>query len=215
VTVETTVSYLLGGLVLTLQVAAGAWAVAVVFGLILALGRETKAPGTRWPILVTVTAMRSAPQLVVLYIFYFGLSSVGINLSPLVAAVLALGITEAAYDSEYFRAGLLTVPQAQRDAAQSIGLSQFATFRLITLPQAIPYVFPPLLNSFVGLLKAATLASAVGVDEILYRGQNLFQITGQVNEIVLIVMAIYVIFTIPLTKAIAIYERHLRARVMA
>jgi polar amino acid transport system permease protein len=196
---------------LTRELTAGAWALSVIIALLVALGHETKARGTKWPILISLTAFRSVPQLVALYIFYFGLGTV-LDIPPLVAGIAGLGLTEAAFNAEYLRAGLLTVTKEQRDAGASIGLSRLGVFRRVTLPQAIPYTVPPLLNSFVGLTKTATYASAVGVAEILYRGENVIAITGSVDTVILQIAGIYLVVTIPLTKLIQRYERHLRSR---
>ena len=70
---------------------------------------------------------------------------------------------------------------------------------------------PPLLNSFVGLLKTATLAAAVGAPEILYRGQNAMSRTGQIVLVMGLIIALYVIVTMPLTRAVAVLERRLRS----
>ncbi|HUY07905.1 MAG TPA: amino acid ABC transporter permease [Candidatus Dormibacteraeota bacterium] len=203
---------LTGGLV-TLEVATGAWAVSVTFGLLLAMLREVGVPGMRWPALVTTTALRSVPQLVVLYILYFGLGAVGINVPPLLAAIVGLGITDGAFSAEYYRASLLTVSASQRDAGYSVGLSRVATFRRVVMPQAVPYMVPPWLNSFVGLLKTATLASAVGVPEILYDGSNIIDQTGKIVYVMVIIILIYVVVTMPLARFVGILESRRRTTV--
>ena len=97
----------------------------------------------------------------------------------------------------------------------SLGLSRLAVLWRVVIPQAVPFVVPPLLNSFVGMLKTATLASAVGAPEILYRGQNAMQRTGQLVLVVVLIIGLYVIVTMPLTRAVALLERHARSRAHA
>jgi His/Glu/Gln/Arg/opine family amino acid ABC transporter permease subunit len=159
-----------------------------------------------------ILALRSAPQLVVLYLIYFGLGAIGIQINSVLAAILALGITDAAFTAEYYRAGFMTVPWSQREAGTSLGLSRLSVFRRVVLPQAIPFVVPPLLNAFVGMLKTATLAAAVGAPEILYRGQNEMSRTGRIVFIVIIIIGLYVIATMPLTRLVGHLEHRVRSR---
>jgi His/Glu/Gln/Arg/opine family amino acid ABC transporter permease subunit len=202
---------LVRGGVVTVEIAIGAWAVAAALGLLLAALRDLGGAAIRKLLVSVVTTLRSLPQLVVLYLLYFGLGALGMDVGSLVAAVVALGVTEAAFTAEYYRAGFLTVPDSQREAGHSLGLSALGVFRLIVVPQAIPFVVPPLLNSFVGLLKTATLAAAVGAPEVLYRGQNDMTRTGLIVPIVVVIIALYVLVTIPLARAVALLERRARA----
>ena len=198
-----------GGLV-TLQIAIGAWVVSVVLELVIALSRDKGGPFVGVPITVLVAFLRSVPQLVVLYLFYFGLGAIGIQIPSLLAAILAIGITEASFTAEYFRAGFMTVPDTQRDAGMSIGLSSLGVMRRVVIPQTIPYLVPPLLNSFVGLLKTATLASAVGAPEILYQGQLVMTQTGEIAQIAALVIALYLLVTLPLTRTVRRLESRVR-----
>jgi len=198
-----------GGLV-TLQIAIGAWLVSVILGLVIALARDKGGLFVAVPITLLVTFLRSVPQLVVLYLFYFGLGALGIQIPSLLAAILAIGITEASFTAEYYRAGFMTVPETQRDAGLSLGLSSLGVMRRVVIPQTIPYLVPPLLNSFVGLLKTATLASAVGAPEILYQGQAAMIQTGEIAPIAALVIALYLIVTLPLTRMVRRLENRVR-----
>lgn len=203
---------LLGGAQTTLVVAAGAWVLASVLAAPLAvLGFARFAPAV-WCGRVLVTILRSVPQLLVLYLLYFGLAQFNLNIGPVIAAVVGLGITEAGVTAEFYRAGFLTIPDTQREAGASIGLSPLGVLRNVVVPQMTPFVIPPLLNSFVGLLKLATLASAVGAPEILYRGQNYMNNYGHVVEVAAVVIGVYVVVTIPLLRVVAAVERTIRAR---
>jgi His/Glu/Gln/Arg/opine family amino acid ABC transporter permease subunit len=202
---------LLRGGVVTVEIAISAWAVAASTGLLLAVLRDLGGAVTRTFVISLITMLRSLPQLVVLYLVYFGVGALGVNVDSLVAAIVALGVTESAFTAEYYRAGFMTVPDSQREAGQSLGLSAVGVFRLIVIPQTIPFVMPPLLNAFVGLLKTATLAAAVGAPEVLYRGQNDMTRTGLIVPIVIVIIGLYVLVTIPLTRAVARLERRARA----
>jgi His/Glu/Gln/Arg/opine family amino acid ABC transporter permease subunit len=194
----------------TVEITVGAWIVGTMLGLLLAVIRDIGALPIKVSLESTVTILRSVPQLVALYLMFFGLGAIGIQLNPIVAAILALGVTDAAFAAEYYRAGFMTVPIAQRDAGLSLGLSSLGTLRLVILPQTLLFVIPPLLNQFVGLLKLATLASAIGAPEILYRGEDDINVTGQVVYVAIVIAALYVGVTMPLTLLVANLERRLR-----
>jgi His/Glu/Gln/Arg/opine family amino acid ABC transporter permease subunit len=198
-----------GGLV-TLEIASGAWLLSAAIGLVLAIVRDLGADWVQELLAAVVLVLRSVPQLVILYLVYFGLGAIGIEIDSLLAAILALGVTDAAFTAEYYRAGLMTVPPTQREAGLSLGLTRLGVLRRVVLPQAVPFVVPPLLNAFVGLLKTATLAAAVGAPEILYRGQNDMNRSGRIVFVAATIIALYVIVTMPLTRAVARLERRIR-----
>jgi len=206
------ISELLRGGVVTLTVASGAWLLAAAVGLILASANDLGRSQVRGALSGLNMLLRSVPQLVVVYLLFFGIGAMGIDLNPVVAAILALGVTEASFASEFYRAGFLTVPGTQRAAGLSIGLSRMGVLRHVVLPQTIPYVIPPLLNTYIGLLKAATLASAVGAPEILFRATSWYSRTGELVTAIVAVMAIYIVVTLPLTRAVGLLEQRTRAR---
>jgi len=202
---------LLEGAVVTLKIAVGSWILSIVLGLLLGAIHDLGSGVARGIVHAVVTVLRSMPQLVVLYLLYFGIGAFGLNVPPTIAAVLALGVTDAAFTSEYYRAALMTVSPSQREAGASIGLSPFGVFRRVVLPQALPFAVPPILNSFISLLKVATLAAAVGSPEILYRAQSLMQVTGEITIVITIVIALYIGITVPLSRAVGVLERRIGA----
>lgn len=207
--------YIIPGIVVTLEISFGAWVVSAVLGLILAVIRDTRKSLISFPATISVEVVRAIPQLVVLYLVFFGLSTIGLNLDSLTAAIIGLGIADAVFTAEYYRAGFLTVAHTQRDAGISIGLSPLQVARFVVIPQTIPFIVPPLLNSFVGLMKSATLASAVGAPEILYGGRNYMETTGHVAPAAVAIMALYIIATVPLTRAVRSLERRVQLRTRA
>jgi His/Glu/Gln/Arg/opine family amino acid ABC transporter permease subunit len=203
---------LLPGALATIKIAGGAWLLALVIGMLMSYVRETGFRPLLWLVNGFTTLIRSIPELVMLYLVYFGIAYLGVRLDSLTAAIVALGVAESAFMAEYFRASLNTVTSSQRQAGLSLGLSQVKVLRLIVLPQAVPFAVPPLLNSFVGLLKTATLASAVGAVELLYAGQDLMNRTGQVLPVAISLVVIYVVATLPLTALVGKLEYRARAR---
>lgn len=197
------------GLLVTFQIALGAWVVAVLLGLLLCLARDMGSRPLRWLVNALIALFRSVPQLVLIYLFYFGSGAIGLHIPGIVAAIFALGITESAFHAEYYRGALMVVSPNQREAGKSLGLSGLKTFRLIVLPQAIPYALAPMLNSFISLAKLATLAAAVGSPEVLYSGQSLMQLTGQVTLVISLVIVIYIVFSVPLSRLVRRLEERI------
>ncbi len=205
-------SELLTGATTTAVIAFGAWVVAAALGLAIALVRNFRVPVVAQALDGGVIVLRSLPQLIVVYLFFFGLAAVGLRIGGIAAVILALGITDAAFTAEFYRGGLRTVSERQREAGLSLGLSRLQVMRLIVLPQTVPFLIPPLLNTFVGLLKTATIASAVGAPEVLYRGQAIISRSGVIIPVALGVIALYVAVTWPLTQLVAVLESRVRAR---
>ncbi len=204
---------LAGGIVLTLSVSAASWVLASGLGLLFASLWELPIPVVPTIVRILVNVMRSVPELLLLYLFYFGLGSAGVSISPFFAATLAIGIGESGFTCEIFRAGLMNIPAGQREAGATVGLGPLGILRYVTLPQVIPYVIPPMVNSYAALLKVATLASAIGVDEVLERANLEIANTGSVTDTLVAVAVIYLILTIPLSKAAGYLERRYRRMV--
>jgi polar amino acid transport system permease protein len=214
-TIQSIAPYIIPGALVTIEISVGAWLVSAVLGLALALMRDTRRPLLTIPVSLSVEVIRAVPQLVILYIVFFGLGTVGVNLDSLTAAILGLGVADAVFTAEYYRAGFLTIPQTQRDAGLSLGLKPLQVTRHVIIPQTIPFVVPPLLNSFIGLMKSATLASAVGAPELLYGGRNYMETTGRVAPAAVAIMGLYIVATLPLTRAVRNLEKRVRSRTRA
>ena len=104
------------GAATTLTVAFGAWFVAASLGFVLAIARQNRSVLIQVLLDFVVTVLRSIPQLVVLYLIFFGLGGFGLNVGSVPAAILGLGVTDAAFTAEYYRAGFLTVTERQHEA---------------------------------------------------------------------------------------------------
>lgn len=154
------------GAVLTLGVSVLAMILAVVLGVLLALGRSFGPAPLRWLCTGYVELFRGTPLLVQLTMIYFGLPELGLTLSPFVAGVVALGLNYAAAESENYRAGLMAVPRSQLDAARALGLSTLQALRHVVLPQAARVALPPMTNDFIALLKDSSLVSVVALTEL-------------------------------------------------
>jgi len=165
----------------TVILAVASMALAVVVGTGVALGRVF---GPRWlagASLVYVEFLRGVPALLLLYLLYFGLPAAwrgvtgqdGMHISPLLTAVLGLGLVYGAYEAEIYRAALLAVPASQWEAAASLGLSWGQTLRYVVLPQALRTILPPSTTDFVALFKDTSLAGTITVVELAKQYQIL------------------------------------------
>jgi len=151
--------------------------------------------------------MRGTPLLVQLIIIYTGLPQVGIKLNVVQSALLGFSLNEGAYLSEIIRAGILSVPKGQFDAARAVGMDYPTLMRVIVLPQAARVIIPPLGNNFNGLLKTTSITSVISMEELLRRSQMLIQVDFRVLEI-FVVAALYYLVMI---TAWGVVQRRLEA----
>lgn len=191
--------YLLVGLGGTLTAAALVAAFGSVLGVILALGRLSKVRLIRWLSTGYIEVARTIPVLLLIYMMLFGLPQLGINFPTLWKLVIPLTIANAAVFAEIVRAGILSLPNGQREAALSLGLRQGQTMRLVVLPQALRNVLPSLLSQLVSLIKDTSLGFIVAFTELLYRGQVLSSFNQLLIQTFLVVTLIYLVFNGSLT----------------
>ena len=156
----------LHGAWLTLAVSVLAMLLAVAVGLVVAVGRAFGPAPIRVVCVAYVELFRGTPLLVQLTKVYFGLPELGLTLSPFAAGVTALSLNYAAAESENYRAGLMSVPRSQLDAARALGLSTTQALRHVILPQAARVALPPTTNDFIALLKDSSLVSVVALTEL-------------------------------------------------
>jgi polar amino acid transport system permease protein len=156
-----------------------------------------------------VDVFRGLPLLVVLYIVGFGIPAlrlVGAPDSPFVLCIIGLVLTYSAYVAEVFRAGIESVHYSQRAAARSLGLTTWQTTRHVVFPQAVRRVLPPLLNDFVSLQKDTSLASTLGVIEMVAVAGNQFSDDYLMVHYILAGL-IFLALTVPATRFTDWYSR--------
>lgn len=147
---------------------------ACVLGMGVALLRTSSWRVCRWPAFAYVQLVRGVPLLVFLYWVYFGVAVVlGVTFTGAQAAIIALTVTGSAYTAEIFRAAIGGVDRGQSEAATALGFARRSTFRFVVFPQAIRIALPPLGNTFIGLLKGATLISVIGVADMVFVAQDI------------------------------------------
>jgi polar amino acid transport system substrate-binding protein len=205
-----TIAYLpalLRAALVTLALSCLAMALAVAVGILVAAARVYGSPIVRGLFTVYVEVMRGTPVLLQLFVIYYGLSSV-VRLPAFAAAVIGLGLNYAAYESEIYRAALEAIPRSQLEAARTLGLSERQILRLVRGPQALRLALAPMTNDFVALLKDSSLVSVITVVELTK--QTAIYATNIGSWVVpgLMCAAIYLVFSLPLSR----YARRLERR---
>jgi polar amino acid transport system permease protein len=203
---------LLDGLRLTVMLTFASMALAVLLGLLLALGRLRRRRSViYWASTVFVELIRGSPLLLQLFYIYYVFPFVGIRMPPIVSGILGLMINYGAYLSEVFRAGILAVDKGQWEAADAIGLRHGLILRLVVLPQAIRIVLPPVGNYFISLFKDTALVSTISIGELIFRGQLIAADTFKYLQVYTIIFFIYVAISIPASLGVKALEAHLAA----
>lgn len=186
------------GLRLTIILTVLSLSLGLTIGLVIALMRLSRLKLLRVIGHVYVDVVRGTPLLVQLFLIYYGLPQFGIRLTPLVAAVLALGCNYGAYLAEVFRTGILSIDRGQWEAAESLGFQGLILYRRIILPQAVRIALPGIGNYANSMVKDTSLASVVTVLELLRQGQIIVSSTFQSFEIYLTVALLYLAISLPL-----------------
>jgi polar amino acid transport system permease protein len=221
-----------GGIVTTLWVTVVAFALGCLLGLLVVVGRTSRFRVLREVATFYTEIVRGIPVLVVLfYVAFVGapalVAAVNTVLAPLIApgwmpplsvrtldftwrAILALMVCYSAFIAEVFRAGIEAVPQGQREAAFSLGLSPWLTFRKVVAPQALRTILPPLGNDFVAMIKDSALVSALGVQDITQLGKVYSSGTFKFFETYNVVAFLYLVMTIGLSLLVRLLEHRLK-----
>ena len=200
---------LLKGLLVTFQITGVSLLLALAFGLVTALCRLSNSFVARLAARAYMEGIRSTPLLVQLFFLYFVLGPV-LDISRFASAVLALSLFEGAYTSEIFRAGIVSIHKGQWEAAQSLGLSTFATYWRVILPQAVRRILPPLTSQAVSLIKDSALVSTVAISDLTMQGRAIISETFLTFEVWLTVAAIYLVLTVTLSSLAHLLERRLK-----
>ena len=141
---------------------------AFIVGVLMALGRQSSVKIVRYPAAVYVEFFRNTPLLIQIFIYYYGLPSLGLDISAYVCGILGLTFYTGAYITEVVRSGLQTIAKEQYEASNALGLSKFQTMWLVIFPQAFRIIIPPLGNQFINLKKNSSLVSFSTVVDTFY-----------------------------------------------
>jgi len=195
----------------TVAITISALVVAVVLGLAFALIRLLGIRPLNWLISAYVEAFRNTPVLAQVFIIYFSLPYLGVNINPFPAAVIGLGLNGGAMLTEVFRAGLNAIHFGQREAALSVGMTPWMSLRYIILPQTWRITLPPLGNYAIALLKDTAVVSAIAAPEIMFWARNLVTSTFETTFVYILAALLYFCLSFPLARLVDGFERRQRA----
>jgi polar amino acid transport system permease protein len=198
---------LLRGAIVTAEATFGGMALALVGGLVLALGRRSRLPGVSRLAASYVLFMRNTPLLVQIYFLFYVLPFAGITFGALTTGILALGLNYSAYIAEVYRAGIDGVPQGQWEAARALDFSPGQTWTRVILPQALPPMLPVLGNYLIGMFKDSPLLATITVPEMFAAAEHIAGETYRYNEPYTLVGLIFLCLSYPASLAVRQLEK--------
>lgn len=201
---------LLAAIFVTIKLTLASFALAVVIGFLLALGKLSLSRTVRGFATAYVELARGIPTLAILFLIYFGLVPLGIVLDAFVAGVIGLGMSGGGYFAEVFRAGILAVHKGQREAAASVGMTPYTSFRWIILPQAMRVILPPMVNMFVSLLKDTSLCSLISAPELMLRSKDLAMMSFLPMHLFVLAAVVYFLLAWPMSLLARQFEKRMR-----
>ena len=203
---------LLEGLIITVEASLAGFAVALILGLLFALGRRSENEWLSQPIGAVVEFVRSTPLLVQLFFFFYVLPRYGIRLGPFIIGTVALGLHYGTYTSEVYRAGIDAVERGQWEAATALNFSPVDVWVRIILPQSIPPMIPALGNYMVAMFKESAQLSAITVAELLNTAQTIGTRNFAYLEPITLAGALYFAISYPSSLIVQRLEARYAAR---
>ncbi len=186
---------LLSGAVITIQASFCSLLCGSILGILVGAIRVAPFAPLRALAAAYIYVIRGTPLLIQLFLIYFGLPSLGLNLPAFTAGIIGLTINSSGYVGEIVRGGIEAVPKGQWEASKVLGLSYIHTMRYIILPQAIRNMLPAIGNEFVTLIKESSLLSTLAITELTMVGQQVRSVTYASFETFIVVGIIYLVMT--------------------
>ena len=185
------------------------FAVGSVAGVLISRARSSGVRALRTSAGVYIEIFRNTPLLVQLYLIYFGLGQVGINLDPFWSAVLGLTLNNAAYTAEIFRAGFESVPVGLREAGSALGMSPLQNFRYVVLKPAVRNVLPSLTNQLIVLFLFSSVGSVISLNELTSALSDINSQTERTLEIFTYGAAMYYLVSVAMAMSSKLAEKTL------
>ena len=207
--VNTIVSQLAGGMLVSTEIFVVTLLFSLPLGLLIAFGRMSKNKILQGIVKTYISIMRGTPLLLQLLFIFYGLKPIfGIQLDRVIAAQVAFALNYAAYFAEIYRGGIEGIPAGQYEAAKVLGYTRGQTFFRIVLPQVIKHIIPPMGNEFITLVKDTSLAQVIGVVELLRVTQS--WVSSAVNMMPFVIAAVfYLVMNGVVTRCFTIAEKKL------
>ena len=202
------IPFLVRGFWMTVRLCALVIPLGVLAGLVLAILHNLHHRWLNVLLIVYVDLFRAFPPLVLLVFVYYGLPSLGVELSPLWAVVVAFMLNTSSYYGEILRAGIESIPEGQWEAARSTGLGRLQAMRYVVLPQAVRTVLPDLVSNTLEVVKLTSLASVVALPELLRMARVAQGITFNPTPLILAAI-IYFLLLWPFVRLLSRLERRM------
>ena len=207
----TNLKFLLSGLTTTIYISVVSIVISMFLGLIIAIPSLAKNKFLTYINIGYVEIVRAIPLLVLILWIYYGLPIMtGISFSPFVSGIIALAISESAFQAEIFRAGINSIKKAQWEAGSSLGLNFFKRLRLVILPQAIKNILPAIGNQFVYVLKMSSLVSIIGIGDLTRKANELVVTTYRPLEIYTFLILEYLVLILIVSFFVRKLEKNLK-----
>ncbi len=197
------------GLGVTLQLSALIIAIGTLIGLFGGLGLLYGPAPVRWLLRVYVDLIRGTPLLVVIFLIFYGSPALDIDISGFQAAVVAFGLFAGGHVSEVIRGAVASVPKGQMDAAKALGLTYWRRLAWVILPQALPAILPPWVNTAVEMVKGTSLVVLVSVNDLMFATVKIAERTGNPMPLYLAAAAIYIAINLVISRLGAWLERRI------
>jgi len=207
----TNLKFLLSGLTTTIYISVVSIVISMFLGLVVAIPSLAKNKFLTYINIGYVEIVRAVPLLVLILWIYYGLPIMtGISFSPFVSGIIALAISESAFQAEIFRAGINSIKKAQWEAGSSLGLNFFKRLRLVILPQAIKNILPAIGNQFVYVLKMSSLVSIIGIGDLTRKANELVVTTYRPLEIYTFLILEYLVLILIVSFFVRKLEKSLK-----
>ena len=207
----TNLQFLLSGFYYTVLLSVTAIIISIVVGLLVALPGLSKSRYLRGFNRVYVEIVRAVPILVLILWVYYGLPQItGLTISVFWAGVIALALSDSAFEAEIFRAGIQSINKGQYEAAHTVSLNYVDTMRYIILPQAIRRILPALGNQLVYMLKMSSLVSVIGMQELTRKANELVVTEYRPLEIYTVLLLEYLALILIVSAGVRWFERRMQ-----
>ena len=207
----TNLKFLLSGMGLTIYISVISIIISMFLGFVVAIPSLAKNKFLTYINIGYVEIVRAIPLLVLILWVYYGLPIMtGLSFSPFVSGIIALAISESAFQAEIFRAGINSIKRSQWEAGSSLGLTFYKRLRLVILPQAIKNILPALGNQFVYVLKMSSLVSIIGIADLTRKANELVVSTYRPLEIYTFLILEYLILILIVSFFVRKLEKKLK-----
>jgi len=207
----TNIKFLLSGMGLTIYISVISIIISMFLGFVVAIPSLAKNKFLTYINIGYVEIVRAIPLLVLILWVYYGLPIMtGLSFSPFISGIIALAISESAFQAEIFRAGINSIKKSQWEAGSSLGLTFYKRLRLVILPQAIKNILPALGNQFVYVLKMSSLVSIIGIADLTRKANELVVSTYRPLEIYTFLILEYLILILIVSFFVRKLEKRLK-----